>query len=383
MLLRYLNLESILGRKSLFLFGPRQTGKTTYLKKRFPKAIYIDLLDLENLRNFTNHPRQLQNYIKEAAPNFIIIDEIQKMPELLNEVHRLIEQNKKVRFILTGSSARRLKKVGVNLLGGRASEIHFHPLTLNELRNESWSLQDAMKWGMLPSVITSEDPKSELKDYVQVYLQREIKEEALVKKFLNFSRFLDFAALTNTEQLNFTSLGSDAQLSPRTVQDYYSILEDTLIGSQLLPYQKTTRKAVSTSKFYFFDVGVVNFMNRTFEAGKGSQPFAKAFEQLIFCELNAFKSYLLKMDIRLSYWRTHTQVEVDFILEIENEIYAIEVKSSSKPRKSEYSGLLAFKEEYPQSHLIVVCMTPQSYEDQKIKVLTVKDFVNLLWSNSK
>jgi predicted AAA+ superfamily ATPase len=188
MIPRFLNLKTALSLKSLFLFGPRQTGKTTYLKKIYPKAEYFDLLDIETLRILSHSPRLLEKFLnKSSSENPIIIDEIQKMPELLNEVHRLIEINKKARFILTGSSSRKLRKSGVNLLGGRASEIHFHPLTLNELIKSNWPISTAisevtaealiaevLKWGSLPSVISSSDPKNELRDYVQIYLQREL-----------------------------------------------------------------------------------------------------------------------------------------------------------------------------------------------------------------
>lgn len=395
MIPRFLNLKTALSLKSLFLFGPRQTGKTTYLKKIYPKAEYFDLLDIETLRILSHSPRLLEKFLnKSSSENPIIIDEIQKMPELLNEVHRLIEINKKARFILTGSSSRKLRKSGVNLLGGRASEIHFHPLTLNELIKSNWPISTAisevtaealiaevLKWGSLPSVISSSDPKNELRDYVQIYLQREIKEEALVKKFLNFSRFLDFAALTNTEQINFTSLGSDAQLPARTVQDYYSILEDTLLGMLLSPFQTPNRKAIQTGKFYFFDLGIVNYLNRTFDERRGSVAYAKALEQLVFCELQAFKSYHYKEDIRLHFWRTHTQVEVDFILEINQKLFAIEVKSTHQPRKKDYAGLKAFKEEVIRAQLVMVCSVKKSYEDEGIHILSIEDFIELLWKS--
>jgi predicted AAA+ superfamily ATPase len=382
MIERTLNLQIALARKSLFFLGPRQTGKTTFLRKTFPRADYFDLLDLETLRTLSNSPSLLNRFSgKSSHQQPIIIDEIQKMPELLNEVHKIIELHKNARFILTGSSSRKLRRSGVNLLGGRASEIHFHPLSLNELQGTHWSVSDVLTWGALPTVISSSDPKNELKDYVQTYLQREIKEEALVKKFLNFTRFLDFAAQTNTEQINFTSLGADAQLPPRTVQDYYSILEETLLGTLLLPFQTPKRKAIQTAKFYFFDLGIVNYLNRTLDERRGSPSYGKALDQMIFCEIQAFRSYNYVKDIRLNFWRTQTQVEVDFILEIENSIYAIEVKSTLHPRKKEYSGLKAFKEEVPHAKLVLVCLAKKSFVDEGIQILSLEDFVKNLWTS--
>lgn len=381
MLKRTLDINKIISRKSLFLFGPRMTGKTTYLKQKFKDALFIDLLDLDTLRVLQIAPKTLKGWIaKYKKSNVVIIDEIQKMPELLNEIHKIIEEDKSTRFILTGSSARKLKKVGVNLLGGRASEVHMKPLTLFELKDEKYNWSDALITGLLPSVITSSEPYLDLKDYVQLYLQREIKEEALVKNFLNFSRFLDFAAQVNTELINYTSLGSDAQIPPRTIQDYFSILEDTLLGEKLLPFNHSKRKTVSTSKFYFFDIGVVNYLTGQKEIKKSSPYYGKVFEQLIYCELAAFKSYNYSKRIEIFFWRTQTQLEVDFILTIENKVFAIETKSTQQPRSKDFSGLKAFKDEFPNAELIMVTPTTHSSENKGVNILNPEDFVDWLWS---
>jgi predicted AAA+ superfamily ATPase len=381
MIKRILNIDKIIARKSLFLFGPRMTGKTTYLKQKYADALFIDLLDLDTLRTLQVTPKSLHDWItKHKKSNLVIVDEIQKLPELLNEIHRIIELKKEVRFILTGSSARKLKKLGVNLLGGRASEIHMKPLTLFEIKDHEFSWQDALRVGLLPSIVTSPEPRLDLKDYINLYLQREIKEEALVKNFLNFSRFIDFAAHANTELLNFTSLGSDAQIAPRTVQDYFSILEDTLLGEKLPPFNSAKRKNITTSKFYFFDNGVVNYLTSHLNLKKGSPEFGKAFEQLVFCELSAFKSYNFQTQIDLYFWRTHSQLEVDFILVVEEKIFAIEVKATSQPRLKDFGGLRSFKDEFPEAKLLMVTPTSHSAISNDIEVLSILDFVNWLWT---
>lgn len=376
---RKLNLNSLIKRKSLFLFGPRQTGKTTYLRGAFPEALYLDLLDLEVLRELNHDSSRLQWKIRDTSAKIVILDEIQKFPALLDEVHRLIELDKALRFVLTGSSARKLKREGVNLLGGRASQIHFHPLTLQELDFPSDTLS-LLRFGSLPFIVGSPTPKLDLKDYVRLYLQQEIREEALVKNFLGFSRFIDFAAATNGEVLNFTSLGSDAQIAPRTVQDYYAILEDTLIGSLLRPFAKTSRKTVSSSKFYFFDLGVCNYLRGQTELAPGSDSYGRALEHWVFCELKAWQSYSFAKEIELFFWRTQTQIEVDFVVKLEDRLIAIEVKSNRKPRLSELRGLKAFKDEFPKAKRVVVCATSSSFTEAGIRFLNLNDFARALWS---
>lgn len=378
---RLLDLKPALKRKSLFLFGPRQVGKTTYLKKHFKEALFIDLLDLTTLRELSVAPSHLEKLILLKKNNLVIIDEIQKMPELLNEVHKLIEKNKKLRFILTGSSARKLKKFGINLLGGRASTQFMLPLISKELKSKSFNLLNYLQWGGLPFVLESESPSEELHDYVSLYLQQEIKEEGLVRNFLNFTRFLDFAATTNGEQINFTSLGNDAQLPPRTVQDYYQILSDTLIGHNLPSYTKTKRKAVTTSKFYLMDVGVANYMNRKINLKIGTDDYGKALEHLVFCELFAYKNYQLPHPNQLYYWRTQTQLEVDFILETPENIFAIEVKSTQKPSKKHFNGLNAFLSEKPKAIAYLICSVKNSYKEGAITVISIEDFLELLWAD--
>jgi len=385
---RLIDITSTLKRKSVFVLGPRQTGKSTWLKEAYPKSLFINLLDIEVLREINRDSKTLElkilSYLKKSQDKFplIIIDEIQKMPELLNLVHKMIEEHKTIRFILTGSSARKLKRSGINLLGGRAGQFVMRPLTLEEVAESDYGFEELMQYGGLPSIVLSESPKEDLKDYIQIYLYQEIKEEGLVRNFSNFDRFLSFAATTNGEQINYTSLGNDAQLSPRTVQDYYQILEDTLIGIRLRPYSPkvTSRKLSALDKFYFFDVGVANYLRDFRMSPLLNEQRGKALEHLVFCELWSFVSYASAADWKLFYWRTHTKLEVDFILENGALLYAIEVKYGRKPLKNKIHGLLSFHDEFNHSKPIVICDTNLAFTENKISYMNIIDFKKFLWS---
>lgn len=386
---RILDLESILNRKSLFLFGPRQTGKSSYLKLNYPDALYIDLLLNDNYASLLRSPELLRMrvelFIKNHNSNIVIIDEIQKIPHLLDEVHVLIEKHKKIRFILTGSSARKLKAQGVNLLGGRASRAELFPLTYAEIKSEenSFDYMRAMTSGLLPSVYNSENAYEDLLDYAGMYLRDEIKLEGYVRNLNSFAAFLRLAALSNTQQINYSSFASDSQVSVVTVKEYFQILEDTLIGSQINSFRHTEkRKAMSSCKFYFFDIGVVNGLIRRKELTEGTADFGVALEQLIFQEIRAYISYYRK-DFKLEYWRTTDKTEVDFVIyENLKTIYAIEVKSSKKLRPKDYSGLIKLEDEFPLKKKIVVCLTAHSMvEDNGVEIYNINDFLSLLWSH--
>lgn len=386
---RILDLESILKRKSLFLFGPRQTGKSSFLKLNYPDAFYIDLLLNDNYASLLKKPELLRNrvelFIKNHKSNIIIIDEIQKIPHLLDEVHALIEKYKTLRFILTGSSARKLKSQGINLLGGRASRAELFPLTFAEIKSEenSFDYIRAMTSGLLPSVYNSENAYEDLLDYAGLYLKEEIKLEGYVRNLTAFAEFLRLAALSNTQQINYSNFASDSQVSVVTIKEYFQILEDTLIGSQIRPFRHTEkRKAMSSCKFYFFDIGVVNGLLRRKELTEGTSEFGAAFEQLIFQELRAYIGYYRK-DFKLEYWRTTDKTEVDFVIyENLKTLYAIEIKSSKKLKPKDYSGLLKLEAELPLKKKIVVCLSPYSMvEDNDIEVYNVEDFLSMLWAH--
>lgn len=374
---RKLDLEQPIQRKSLFLFGPRQTGKTFYLKKTFPKAPYYDLLQAKTFLRLSSRPELLREELAtiKLAGQPVIIDEIQKLPILLDEVHSLIEE-RKIKFILTGSSARKLKRGGANLLGGRASTFHLFPLVSAEV--PSFDLIRALNWGSLPFIYDSKDPKSDLLDYVGTYLKEEIQAEGLARNIQNFSRFLETASLCNTELINFTKVGNDAQIAPRTVAEYFSILEDTLVGTLLKPFAKTKkRKPVNTSKFYFFDCGVSNVLAGRYFIKPKTELFGKVLEHFIFTELQAYLSYT--RDTRdLSFWRSlAADYEVDFIIGQE---IAIEVKSSELVSERHLTGLKALDEDLKLRKKIVVSLDERPRKIGQIHILPIHTFLNQLWS---
>ncbi len=392
---RILKLETILLRKSLFLFGPRQTGKSSFLKLNYPDAMYIDLLLNDNFSTLLKNPELLRKRVelfiskeinKEHAKEIkiVIIDEIQKIPQLLNEVHALIEKHKSLRFILAGSSSRKLKKEGANLLGGRAAKSELFPLTYFEIQSENntFDLAKSLASGFLPAIYDSSYSYDDLLDYAGLYLKDEIKLEGYVRHLNSFAEFLRLAALSNTQQINYSSFANDSQVSVVTVKEYFQILEDTLIGTQVMPFRFTEkRKAMSACKFYFFDVGVVNGLVRRKELVEGTSDFGAAFEQFIFQEIRGYISYF-RRDYKLEYWRATDKTEVDFVIyENLKSLIGIEVKSSKNPRPKDYSGLLKLEEEFPLNKKIVVSLSGHSLiEDNGVEVYHYHDFLMLLWS---
>lgn len=380
-------MNACLKRKSLFFFGPRQTGKSTFLKATYPNALYIDLLKNKTYNEYLREPQLLevdiQSYKKKTAGHLIIIDEIQKLPNLLDEVHSLIESDKSLRFILTGSSARKLKRLGSNLLGGRAAWFSFYPLTFIELQHNikfEKDLERRLNHGGLPTCYSQTEAFEELKDYVGLYLKTEIQDEGLVRNIENFGRFLEASALTNAKQLNYTEIGSDAQVPPRTVQNYFQILEDTLVGFLLPAFTKTkTRKAISTAKFYLFDTGVTNSLLHRKWTESGTIEFGELFEQFIINEILAYKSYA-REDWGLSYWRSTSQFEVDLILDNHQKHIAIEIKGKNKVTKKDCSGLLAFEDDIQLYRKIIIYTGDRVRKlENGIELLPYKEFFKQLW----
>jgi len=391
---RFLQLDTILKRKSLFLFGPRQTGKSTYLKTIFPEALNINLLKSTEYRELLNNPENLNAkiifYLKQNSKNnLVIIDEVQKIPELLDTVHDLIEANKNLRFILTGSSTRKLKRVSANMLGGRAALVHMFPITAHELKTDAQNKKtwtDFLTIGSLPSVLNSEFPFEDLSDYISAYLKNEIEEEGLSRSIGNFSRFLNFSALRIGEQLNFTSLASDAQISPILVKEYFQILSDTLIGHLVEPFNHTKkRKAMMTSKFYFFDMGLANALVKRASVPAFSNEYGILLENFIHNEMKAYLSYT-RSKKEIQFWRSTSKLEVDFII-WDNQNYktitAVEVKSTVQPNKKHLSGLNALSEEFSsiKKYLVCQCTSPMEI-GEGVQALPVELFLNKLW-NSK
>lgn len=377
--------------KKRFLLGPRQTGKSTYLRATFPDALYIDLLHPKSFLDLSSQVNYLESLVlafqmrSEKNIYIVIIDEIQKQPGLLDEVHRLIENDKRLRFILTGSSARKLKRQGVNSLGGRARRFFFHPITLDEAITEHNNSENEIKKlthvGGLPSVLQSSEPKLELEDYVGLYLQEEIQNEALTRSVPNFSRFLKVAAASNTEQVIFTNIANDAQVPARTVREYFQILEDTLVGFLLPAFEEgSIRKPMTSPKFFLFDVGVANSLTGRIQSDSETPEFGKAFEHFVYCEIRAAIDYL-NPEIKLFYWRTTSKFEVDFVLQKpDGSLIAIEAKSQHSIGTKELGGLKAFSEDFQKARKIVVCRESHSrILEDKIEVLPISEFSQLLW----
>lgn len=374
---RRLDLKEDSRRKSLFLFGPRQTGKTYLLKKNFPQSPFYNLLLADVFWKISQRPQIIQEELMalgKECPQPIIIDEIQKLPILLDEVQNLIEE-KSFHFILTGSSPRKLKRGGGNLLGGRAWTRHLFPLVTAEIPH--YDLLRILNFGALPFIYNSPKPEEDLKAYVGNYLKEEIQAEGLVRRIENFSRFLQTASLFNGALVNFANVASDAGVPARTVAEYFSVLEDTLIGSLLEPFAKSKkRKAITTAKFYFFDVGVCNFL-----AGRGgikpkTELFGSALEHFIFTELKAYLDYT--NDNRpLYFWRSKSGYEVDFLIDEE---IAIEVKASALVTERHCGGLAALSEELTMRKKIVVSMDPFPRKMKDVEILPVAVFLKRLWA---
>ncbi|MGH9399336.1 MAG: ATP-binding protein, partial [Thermoanaerobaculia bacterium] len=316
----------MLAKRSHFLLGPRQTGKTSLIRNTLQGAKVYDLLDTSVYLALSQRPGQLA---EELSPRdrIVVIDEIQRLPSLLNEVHRLIE-TRGVRFLLTGSSARRLRRGGVNLLGGRARTKHLHPLTWKEL-GDRFELARAMARGLLASIYFSDDPRADLQAYAGTYMQQEIVAEGATRNVPAFSRFLKVAALCNGTIVNFTNVASDAQVARTTVYEYFEILKDTLVLYELPAWRKSkTRKPLVSSKYYFFDVGVAgSLQGRAFQAG--TPEFGVAFETFLMHELASHRDYVSGEP--LSYWRSTSGFEVDFIVG-DHTAVEVNVKESVSPQ---------------------------------------------------
>lgn len=360
---------------SIFLFGARQTGKSTFLRQKFPNAIYFDLLNTELKNRFQRRPALLYEMLSDKPEGaLVIIDEIPEVPELLNEVHRLMSE-KEIVFILCGSSARKLKRKGYNTLGGRAYPVYLFPFVSAELPD--FNLQHAICYGMLPPHYLAKNPRRRLSAYIDVYLKEEIKEEALVRNLNAFQRFLEVAAMTDGEMVNYNNIAQDCGVSAKTVAGYFEILEDTLLGFFLPAYTKSAkRRMVQAPRFYYFDVGVANHLNHRYNLVRGTAEYGHAFEHLVVQELRAWLGYR-ESDEQLSYWRTYTGQEVDVV--IGDARVAIEIKSVEEVMPRHLKGLKAFAADFPQSRRIIVSLDPMNRRMEDIECIYVVDFLKMLW----
>ena len=371
---RFLDIESRLDDAN-FLLGARQTGKSTLLKKSFPNTIYYDLLNTDIRKRFQKSPDLLREVLQNKPEGtLVIIDEIPKVPELLDEAHWLIT-NRNIRFILCGSSARKLKKQSSNTLGGRAIPTYLYPLVSAEI--EDFDIYRAIQNGMIPRHYMIENATRRLKAYVDIYLKEEIKEEALVRDIISFERFLEVAAICNGEILNYENIATDCGVSAKTVAAYFQILYDTLVGYEIQAYTKhIKRKLVQAPRFYYFDVGIVNYlMNRT-NLKRGTDEFGHAFEHLVIQELIAYLGYT-ESNERLTYWRTYTGIEVDAV--IGDARIAIEIKSTDEVQTRHKKNLKIFAEEHPDARKIIVSFDKMTRESNGIEMIYIQDFFRMLW----
>jgi len=373
---RVLNLPQLLEAKSHFLLGPRQTGKSFLIHQQLGKQAHIiDLLETDIYLKLKASPWELESMIP-LNQKLVVIDEVQKVPILLNEVHRLIEK-KHITFLLTGSSARSLRKKDVNLLAGRAWQAYLYPLVSAEIND--FDLERYLLIGGLPAVYLSPQPQSELKAYVDIYLKEEIQAESEVRNIPAFATFLKSAAITSGRILNFSKIANDAQVSPNTIREYYHILEDTLLGFIVPAWTEgLKRKTISTAKFYFFDTGIRNFLVGISNLAPGTDEYGQIFEHFIAQELTAYLGYH-QLNNSLKYWQTTNGQEVDFIV---NHQIALEIKATDKLSKKHTKGLKALKAEINLNRFIIVSKDKHTKHIDDIECYYWKDFIQELWQNN-
>ncbi len=366
-------------RRSCLLFGPRMTGKSTLVRSVLsPGSWQVDLLHHDTFLRYSKDPSlfrlEAEARIRRGART-VFVDEVQKVPDLLDEVHGLIERHR-VRFILTGSSARKLKRRGTNLLAGRAAMLRLHPLTVQE-QGDLFDLHRTLRLGSLPAVVTNDETEGVelLRSYSETYLREEIQAEALVRNLGGFARFLEIAAAQSGGILNYSAVGRDASLATRTVQEYYQILEDTLIGYRLDPWRKSPRaRLVGHPRFYLFDTGVTNGLNRRLTARPDPVLEGRLFEQWIVLEVGRAIDYA-RSEARLFYWRTHMGAEVDLLVEKHGQLLvAIEIKAAKRVSGADLSGLRSFGEAHPRVPRVVVTQAPEEYRLGDVTIMPYKKF---------
>lgn len=337
------------GNSSIFLFGPRGTGKTSWIKAHMPEALYLDLLDFSLFSSLSASPDRLETLIPKGFTGWIVIDEVQRIPELLNEVHRLIE-SKKLRFLLTGSSARSLKRKGINLLAGRALRYNMHPLVVQEI-GKDFDLAHALQFGLLPMAVTHSDPKKYLESYVQTYLREEILQEGLTRNIGTFTRFLEIASFSQGNLINYSEIGRELGLNRLTVANNFEILEDLLLAVQISPFtQRAKRKMVAHHKFYFFDAGVYKTIRPMGPLDSPKESDGAVLETLFLQSLMAINDYY-ELGYTIHFWRTSAGSEVDFVIYGSRGLHAFEIKRSSVIQNKALKGLKDFQEDYPEAKL--------------------------------
>lgn len=376
MYIRKLSLEDE-NNDSVFLWGPRQVGKTTLLEQTYPQARYYDLLQAKEFERFLRRPSLLSEELESMKEgDVVIIDEIQKVPQLLDEIHALIYK-KKIRFILSGSSPRKLIRSGANLLGGRALKKMLFPLVSAEIPD--FNLIKAVNNGLIPRHYMINNPWERFRAYIGVYLSEEIREEALSRNLKSFSRFLEVAAMSNGEMIVYKNIAQDCGIDHRTVKEYFQILNDTLIGYLIPGFTATVkRRAIQAPRFYFFDVGIANYLLNRKNILPGTEIFGHSFEHLIIQELIAYLSYTQSSE-NITYWRTSSGYEVDAI--IGNGRIAIEIKSTDEVKSRHLKGLKAFKEDFLHARIIIVSLDKYSRVMNGVEIIPAGQFLKSLWNS--
>ena len=358
---------------SFFLLGPRGTGKSFFIRLEFAKSIYINLLEDQTYQTLLANPSRLKDLIPNKHKDWVVIDEIQKIPALLDEVHRLIEEQK-IKFVLTGSSARKLKRSGANLLAGRAYSHHAFPLTAGEL-GDKFNLKKALKTGMLPKAYLEENSASYLASYVTMYLKEEVQQEGLVRNMSSFARFLEAASFSQGQILNYSNISAECSVERKTVTNFFQILEDLLLAHFLDVFTlRSKREMIKHKKFYFFDTGVFQQIRPRGPLDSDNEIMGAAAESLVLQELLARNEYQ-DWNYKISFWHTKNHIEVDFILYGERGLRAIEVKSGARIRDQDLEGLLEFKKDYPKAELIFLYGGNETKIYKNIRIVPIADFL--------
>ncbi|MFH1282156.1 MAG: AAA family ATPase [bacterium] len=369
--------------ESFFLFGPRGTGKSTLLRSRFNNALWVDLLQPDVLRTYNARPERIRELVlahNNKSP--IIIDEIQKVPELLSVIHALIEQKKKWQFILTGSSSRKLKRAGVDLLAGRARNCTLHPFMAVELGGR-FKLEKALKYGLLPLVVSSSEPENVLKSYAALYVREEVQMEGLVRNVGGFSRFLEMISFSHGSMLSISNVARDCEIERKVVEGYIHILEDLLLAFRIPVFSKRAKRAtVAHPKFYYFDAGVFRSLRPMGPLDRSEEIDGGALEGLVAQHLIAWNAYRGDKN-KLYYWRTRSGVEVDFVLYGSEVFWAIEVKNTSRINNSDLNSLCTIKEEYPECKPYLLYRGKERIIRRGIVCIPCVDFLLSLHPNSK
>jgi len=360
-------------RKSYFIFGPRGTGKSTWISNELRPDVSIDLLDSTNYMMLLGNPKRLGEFVAVDEPQCIVIDEVQKIPELLDEVHRLIEKNR-WKFVLTGSSARKLKKHHANLLAGRALTKVFHPLSIREL-GKDFILRDSIKWGHLPAVFAEKDKDAYLKSYVATYLKEEVQSEGIVRNMQSFARFLEISSFSQASILNVSRVAKDAGKDPKVAEEYFQILEDLLIARRLPVFShRARRKTVKRNKFYFFDAGVFNAIRPQGPLDERSQINGAALETLVYQELRA-QNDGFGWGFDIFFWHTVDHHEVDFVLYGKQGLTGIEVTLSNRYSPEDLKSLRQFKAEFPKARTFFLYTGDRRMKFEDTIIMPVEEFL--------